>query len=230
MRLGYKNVTTAISDYMGDMRANVLSTLQSLVNDSLGTINRFINALNALPLVNISAVQQLQFGTMAQLENDAARQARHNELEAYRSEIEQAIAERGALREQMEIDARERQAARLAEIYALRNAGEYELAHTNFVEMGFYGEGMESISRDVSDIASHTGDMVNINEKNLRYWRDIAERDNVNRFTTARVQLNIAGIHNVVNNQTDLDGVVAYITEGLEEALQITAERSCEYV
>jgi len=58
----------------------------------------------------------------------------------------------------------------------------------------------------------------------LKYIRDLAERDNVNRFTTAELHFNMGGVTNNVSNNTDLDGVVTYIEEHVSEALESVAE------
>lgn len=47
----------------------------------------------------------------------------------------------------------------------------------------------------------------------LKYLRDIAERDNVNRFTTAELTVNFSSDIKAANSEVDLDGVVAYLEE-----------------
>jgi len=235
MALGMQSAGTAIANFMGDMRTNVLTTLQNMVNGAIDIINRLINAVSNLPMVSIDTIDRITFAVGAEMENYAARNARNAALDGYRSQVESAIAERAAMREQMILDAQAARADRLNEIQALRDAaaygaGDYAYSTASFLQHNFTGDGLEDIARDIADIAANTGTMANISGENLKYWRDIAERDNINRFTTAKVNLRIAGIHNTVNHQMDLDGVVDYITEGLEEALEVTAERSNDYV
>jgi hypothetical protein len=86
-------------------------------------------------------------------------------------------------------------------------------------------------SGSVGDIASNTGKtagntakMADFSEDNLKYLRDIAERDAVNRFTTAEVNVDFGGIVNNVNSEMDLDGIVDYIADSLEETLLVVAE------
>ncbi len=49
-----------------------------------------------------------------------------------------------------------------------------------------------------------------ITNEELEYLRDIAEREAVNRFTTAEIQVNFGGINNNVSSNMDLDGIVNY--------------------
>jgi len=112
-------------------------------------------------------------------------------------------------------------------------AGErgYPATHTDFVNLMFDGNyGFGSIGRDVSDIAGYAGDIANISGENLRYWRDIAERDTINRFTTAKVSVRIPSITNTINNNMDLDDVVDYIVGGVSESLEVAADRSYSHV
>ena len=79
----------------------------------------------------------------------------------------------------------------------------------------------------INDIAANTGDMKNaldITNENLKYLRDSADQDVVNRFTTAEVRVELGGITNNVNQNTDLDGVIDYMVTGVQEAMERVAE------
>ena len=92
---------------------------------------------------------------------------------------------------------------------------------------GSAGSGSDPLGKDISDIADNTGgikDALDMSAEDLKYLRDLAAREMVNRFTTAKVDLRIDGITNNVNNEMDLDGVVDYIVGGLEQAISITAD------
>ena len=64
----------------------------------------------------------------------------------------------------------------------------------------------------------------NVTEEQLEYLRDIAERDAVNRFTTAEVKIDMTGMTNRIDGSADLDGVISQLTEGFTEALVTAAE------
>lgn len=82
------------------------------------------------------------------------------------------------------------------------------------------------IGSDLSDIAGSTGsiaDSMDITEEELKYLRDIAEQEAINRFTTAEIKID-APITNQISNDMDLDGVVSGLTDAVNEAVDIMTE------
>lgn len=92
----------------------------------------------------------------------------------------------------------------------------------------------DSSGFDLGDIATYTGetadntgktaDALAVTEEQLEYLRDIAERDAINRFTTAEVKIDMTGMTNRIDGSADLDGVISQLTEGFTEALVTAAE------
>lgn len=79
---------------------------------------------------------------------------------------------------------------------------------------------------DVSDIAGNTEaikDTMDITEEDLKYLRDIAEQEAINRFTTAEIIIEQTN-HNNVSGRMDLDGVVSGLTDAVNEAVDIITE------
>lgn len=82
------------------------------------------------------------------------------------------------------------------------------------------------IGDGVGDIADNTGsiaDSMDITEEDLKYLRDIAEQETINRFTTAEITIEQTN-HNTVSGKMDLDGVVDGLTDAVNEAVDIIAE------
>ena len=61
-------------------------------------------------------------------------------------------------------------------------------------------------------------------EENLEWIKDIAEREIIDRTVFSKVEVNMGGIANNVNNMTDLDAIPAYINTALQQQLAIGAE------
>lgn len=79
---------------------------------------------------------------------------------------------------------------------------------------------LDDIVKNTDDIAANTGK----SNEDLSYLRDIAERDAINRFTTAEIKVDLGGVTNNVATNTDLDGVISYLTNGVAEALATASE------
>ncbi len=82
------------------------------------------------------------------------------------------------------------------------------------------------IGSGIEDIAGNTGamaDAMDITGEELKYLRDIAEQETINRFTTAEVNIEQTN-HNTIKNGMDLDGVVSGLTDAVNEAIEISTE------
>ena len=98
---------------------------------------------------------------------------------------------------------------------------------------GFFGRGMDGfginygqfndIPGGVEDIAKNTKDTVDISDEELKYLHDLAERDVINRFTTAKIQVEMVN-HNTVSSNMDLDGIVDYLVTEVDTAMEQAAE------
>ena len=107
---------------------------------------------------------------------------------------------------------------------------------SGFFDFGGGGTGGTDLGSgfDLGDIAAYTGetadntgktaDALAVTEEQLEYLRDIAERDAINRFTTAEVKIDMTGMTNRIDGSADLDGVISQLTEGFTEALVTAAE------
>lgn len=79
-----------------------------------------------------------------------------------------------------------------------------------------------AVNSIAEDTTAMKGAMELTNEE-LKYLNDIAERDAINRFTTAEIRVDMTN-NNSINSSMDLDGVISYMVDGVREALSITAE------
>lgn len=82
--------------------------------------------------------------------------------------------------------------------------------------------------KNIDKNTKKTGDMLDLSHDEISYLRDLAEREAINRFTTAEVKVDVGGITQHVASALDLDDVVDYMTNKMEEGIAIAAEGSYE--
>jgi putative tape measure domain protein len=96
---------------------------------------------------------------------------------------------------------------------------------SNMFNGGGYTAGA-TVPSDVSNIAKNTkkaSDSLDITNEDLQYLRDIAERDVINRFTTAEIKIDMKNNNNI-SSSTDLDGLISDLTDKVTGALNMAAE------
>ena len=235
LQICFKKVSVNIANFMGDMKANVLMILQNMVNGAIDIINGFIDVLNKIPGVSIDTIEHVTFGTNAQLENEAAKQARAQGLEDYRSQIESKIAERDAKLNQMKTDARAATAQRQAEIATAKAEAANKKAAESADLIGKFTGDIDSVGTgDIDSVG--TGDIdsvgtvgevgkikedVNIAEEDLKFLRDVAEMRYVQNFVTLTPTV---AVDAKISEKVDVDEVINRIETKLEDEFYAAAE------
>lgn len=80
---------------------------------------------------------------------------------------------------------------------------------------------------NLDNIADSTGSMsdaMDITNEDLKYLRDIAEQESVNRYTVAEVTIDQSGMHNTIKTGDDLDGFMSSLTDSVNEAVDSITE------
>lgn len=221
LQLAFMTAGVNIANFMGDMKANVLTILQNMVNGAISIINGFISMLNKIPGVSIDLIQDVTFGTTAQLENEAAKQTRNQGLEAYRSQIESQIADRDTKLNQMKTAADVATAQRQAEIATAKADAANKKAAENEDIMGKFGA-----SGDIPNVGSvgevgKIKDDVNIADEDLKFFRDVAEMRYVQNFVTLTPTV---AVDAKISEKVDVDEVVSRIETKLEDEFVAAAE------
>lgn len=77
----------------------------------------------------------------------------------------------------------------------------------------------------ISGIEDNTADIADsLSNEDLEWLYKIAEREAINKFTTAEVKVEMGGVTNNLSSDVDIDGFINKLTDKVEEALLITAE------
>ena len=222
LQLCWQKAGVAIANFMGNMKVSVLTILQNMINGAIDLINKFIGLLNKLPGVNIEAIEHVTFAATAAAENEAAKAARAEELANFEAELAAAKAGRDAHIDSLKAELN-------SSVSALQSANaqmKAEAAANNAAEqMALDGIGQDlSGPGGIKDSAGSAAASLEETTEALKYMRDLAEQEAINRFTTAEVKIDMSGMTNRIDSDMDLDGVLNTLTEGFAEALEVAAE------
>lgn len=219
LKLCWQKAGVAIANFMGDMKVSVLTILQNMINGAIDIINKFIGVLNKIPGVSIDAIEHVTFATTAAAENEAAKSARAADLAAYESELASAKAGRDAHIDSLKAELNSSVDA-LQAAYAQAKAD--AAADSSAEQTALDGIGADTAG--INDSAGSAAASLKETTEDLKYMRDLAEQEAINRFTTAEVKIDMTGMTNCIDSDMDLDGVLNTLTEGFAEALEVAAE------
>jgi len=89
-------------------------------------------------------------------------------------------------------------------------------------------EALNEGSGPAKDTAGNTGrmaDKMDDLDTDLKYLREVAEQEIINKYTTAEIRIDMGGVRNTVSSDVDLDGMMSHMGESLFEAMQSGAEK-----
>lgn len=230
--LGIGNAIAALASNMMTAFHNAICSVQSwfynLLSTALSVIEGICSALNKLPFV------EFDYSGISSAADDYAAKASEaaGNKEDYQS-ISDAFNEGfttfNAFQDGWASDAFNAGAAwgdgiadkvsnfSLSDVFGqtdIPNVGDYTSGFNDAIANSGVGDSIGNIDDNTGKIK----DSLDVTEEDLKYLRDIAEQESINRFTTAEVTINQTNNNNV-SSDTDLDGFITALDDAMGEAI-----------
>lgn len=228
--LAWKSAGVAIANFLGTMKVNVLSILQSMINGAIDLINKFIGVLNKIPGVSIDAVNHVSFAAEAAATEEAARQSRESDLSAYKSEMEARAAERDSKLSGMKSELAEA-TQQLSNLYtnskneAASKAEDTTAEFDPSINDSAYKEMMNAAANPTMDggkldSVGKIKDDVSITDEDIKLLKDVAATEFINKFTTLRPEMQVT--FGDVRETADVNKILEVIEDMVEDAYAST--------
>ena len=216
--------------------ASIKSVFYSLLSTAMSVISKIASALSALPFVEFDASglagMASDYASKAQEANDSKM-----EYEDVGAAFQSKMADMTAFSGNWASDAFKSGAAwgdgvadKIANFDLSSVLGATDIPAldsfnmSNAIADGIGASGVPDTSGSTAGNTSKMADALSKSSEDLKYLRDIAEQETINRYTMASVHVDMSGMTNHIDNGMDIDGVVDGLTDAVDEAIENMTE------
>lgn len=230
LEIGWAKFSNGISNLMVDAKANVLKTMQDLVNGAISQVNSLLEALNSTGVVSFDLIEKATFGTEAKASAEAQKQANNqemaNNIRVYQAGIDARNNEAASAKKQLEADHKKR----LEEINKASKVAKDKGPKTPKYNPPKYNPPKTSTANDansklknIADNTKNINDNLSASKEDIKYIRDMAETEIINRYTTAKVDVHMTN-NNQITKEADADAILGHMFNKVQDEMQSVAE------
>lgn len=218
MLYGFEAFNVGVQNAIGNMKIKVLNTLQSLVNGAIDRINKLINVANSVGGLSIQLIDHVEFAADAAIEEQIKQRQRAADLAAQKDANAAAKAGR-----KNDYD----RAVRAADDVRMQRQAGIEGAKADAARRAAEDDGVTgAIAGNTGKTAGNTArmaDTMDALDEEIKYMRDAAEQEVVNRFTLAELKIDLTN-NNTLKTETDFDRMNGMLNDLTDEILSTAAE------
>lgn len=238
MQYAFTVVRVGILNALSILKINGLTIVESFLNGVIDRINRLIEFVNKIPGVSIQAIGKVELVADAAANEQVKMQQRSSDLAAMREENSAAAKARKQdyVWQSLQADAASDQRAWEAR-QAAKDSGASGLdqAAWNATSSSYSpaAAAFDGLAGGVGDIGGNTGntagntaamaDSMGDLTDDLKYMRDAAEQEVINRFTLAELKVDLTN-NNTLKTETDFEHMNGMLTEVTGRILAVAAE------
>ena len=208
--LGIKAGWYGVLNAVDTVCSNIMMLVQNMINGVIKMVNTFINALNTLPGVSISAIQEVSFGSMAKAKAAANKQARDAELAGKQSEIDSLERELNASRKDRVANRKKigMNAGGIGDLGSLMKGMNTNMDATTTGAGTGKGSGGKAVKTTSTDTNLFS-------DEDIQLLLDVATRDY--KLNYQQVTPNITLTFGDVRETADVDDILDQVADRLEE-------------
>lgn len=207
--IGWQIASNGLRNTLANVFGEIAEFVANAINFMIEKINGLINAFNAVKSTvneifgtNLSATSEITYRANTLEYKSGARQLAYNLYDTITNPFENLGVFNGI----------DNVPYTTPEIGTIPNYG--DLAGTDDTAKN---------TKDTADNTKKIAEAMDIMDEDLKFMRDIAEQEVINKYTTAKIEINMENINNI-SKDVDFDGIITHIGEQIAEATANGAE------
>lgn len=215
MVYGFESFKAGVLNALGEMKVKGLTVIQDFINGAIDRINKLIEMVNSIGGTSIKLIGHVEFAADAAIEEESKKQQRAVDLAAQKDKNAAAIALMREEYDRAEKAADDSRMQRQADIAKAQNDSAKSAAEQD----NAYREPINAIAGNTDAMAS----TMDVLDEDLKYMRDAAEQEIINRFTLAELKVDVKN-SNTLTKKTDFDDMGRFLSEFTSSFVASAAE------